>query len=55
MTNHVFHTNKMMFDLKKKHYDQVFELQKKIMDQENVIKDLKNEIKVLSEYKFYDC
>lgn len=55
MTNHVFHTNKMMFNLKKKHHDQVFELQTKIMEQENLIKDLNQQVKMLSEYKLYDC
>ena len=49
MTNHVFHTNKMLFDLKEQHQIKIEKLQ-------NKIKQLEEEIKLIQQFggKIYD-
>jgi hypothetical protein len=55
MTNHVMHTNKMMFDLKQQHQAQVSRLQEKITEQEQEIAQLKTLVSLLSIEREYDC
>lgn len=55
MTNHVSHTNKMIFDLKTQHQTKVSELQDKVADYENTIKDLNQLIELLTQDRYYDC
>ena len=49
MSPHVFHTNKMLFDLKEQHRIKIEELQ-------NKIKQLEEEIKLIQQFdgKIYD-
>jgi myo-inositol catabolism protein IolC len=55
MTNHVDHTNKMLFDLKEQHRSQISHLQNKITEQEQEIAKLKTLISLLSIEREYDC
>lgn len=55
MTNHVKHTNKMIFDLKNQYQSRIYQLQNKISDQQQEILQLQEQIKLLSHEKFYDC
>lgn len=55
MTNHVSHTNKMVFDLKQQYQDRIEQLQKKITEQQHEILQLQEQIKYMSNVKEYDC
>ena len=55
MTNHVDHTNKMLFDLKQQYQAQISRLQNKISEQEQEIAKLKTLISLLSIEREYDC
>ena len=55
MTNHVSHTNKMVFDLKMQYQERIGQLQKKIAEQEHEISELQKQIEYMSRDKFYDC
>jgi len=55
MTNHVAHTNKMMFDLKIQYQERIEQLQNKIAEQEHEISQLQKQIEYMSKDKFYDC
>ena len=55
MTNHVDHTNKMLFDLKQQYQAQISRLQNKIIEQEQEIAKLKTLISLLSIEREYDC
>ena len=55
MTNHVGHTNKMMFDLKEQYQAQITRLQNKISEQEQEIAKLKTLISLLTIEREYDC
>ena len=55
MTNHVSHTNKMLFDLKEQYQERIDYLEKKIKEQEQEISQLQKQIEYLSRDKFYDC
>lgn len=55
MTNHVMHTNKMLFELKNQHQAQIDRLQSKISEQEQEIAKLKTLISLLSIEREYDC
>jgi hypothetical protein len=55
MTNHVGHTNKMIFDLKEQYQAQISRLQNKITEQEQEIAKLKTLISLLSLEREYDC
>ena len=54
MTNHVDHTNKMLFDLKQQYQAQISRLQNKISEQEQEIAKLKTLISLLSIEREYD-
>ena len=54
MTNHVMHTNKMLFELKNQHQMQVDRLQTKINEQEQEIAKLKTLISLLCIEKEYE-
>ena len=54
MTNHVMHTNKMLFDLKEQYQAQISRLQNKITEQEEEIAKLKTLISLLSVEREYD-
>ena len=55
MTNHVMHTNKMLFELKEQYREQISRLQNKISEQEQEIAKLKTLISLLSVEREYDC
>ena len=55
MTNHVTHTNKMVFDLKQMYQERISQLQSKISEQQQEILQLQNEIKYMTKDRFYDC
>jgi len=55
MTNHVSHTNKMVFDLKQQYLERIEQLQKKITEQQHEISQLQEQIKYMSNVKEYDC
>jgi hypothetical protein len=55
MTNHVAHTNKMMFDLKEHYQGRITQLQEKITEQQKEILQLQEQIKLLTQEKYYDC
>jgi len=55
MTNHVGHTNKMLFDLKEQYSAQITRLQNKISEQEQEIAKLKTLISLLTIEREYDC
>ena len=55
MTNHVDHTNKMLFDLKEQYRMQISDLKNKITEQEQEIAKLKTLISLLSIEREYDC
>jgi uncharacterized coiled-coil protein SlyX len=55
MTNHVSHTNKMVFDLKMQYQERIEQLQSKIAEQEHEISQLQKQIEYMSRDKFYDC
>ena len=54
MTNHVMHTNKMLFELKNQYQMQVDRLQTKINEQEQEIAKLKTLISLLCTEKEYE-
>ena len=54
MTNHVMHTNKMLFELKNHHQMQIDRLQTKITEQEQEIAKLKTLISLLSVEREYE-
>ena len=54
MTNHVMHTNKMLFELKNQYQMQVDRLQTKINEQEQEIAKLKTLISLLGIEKEYE-
>jgi len=54
MTNHVMHTNKMLFDLKTQYQTQISRLQNKINEQEEEIAKLKTLISLLCVEKEYE-
>ena len=54
MTNHVMHTNKMLFDLKTQYQAQISRLQNKITEQENEITKLKTLISLLCVEEEYE-
>jgi hypothetical protein len=55
MTNHVEHTNKMLFDLKEQYRMKINHLQNKISEQEQEIANLKTLISLLTIEREYDC
>jgi len=55
MTNHVAHTNKMIFDLKEQYQGRITQLQEKITEQQKEILQLQEQIKLLTQEKYYDC
>ncbi len=55
MTNHVTHTNKMVFDLKQMYQERISQLQSKISEQEQEIAKLKTLISLLTIDREYDC
>jgi hypothetical protein len=55
MTHHVAHTNKILFDLKIHHQNRISQLQDEITSQQKEILQLREEIKLLTQEKFYDC
>ena len=55
MTNHVGHTNKILFDIKEQYQSQISRLQNKISEQEQEIAKLKTLISLLSIEREYDC
>lgn len=55
MTNHVSHTNKMLFDLKEQYQERISQLQNKISEQQHEILQLQEQIKYMSNVKEYDC
>ena len=54
MTNHVTHTNRMIFELKQQYKDRIDYLQKQILLQDEEIKKLNVMIQLLSIEKEYD-
>lgn len=55
MTQHVSHTNKMVFDLKQQYQDRISQLQGKIEEQQKEILQLQEQINLLCYDKEYDC
>ncbi len=55
MTNHVTHTNKMVFDLKQMYQTRISSLKDKINEQEQEIAKLKTLISLLTIDREYDC
>ena len=55
MTHHVGHTNKMLFELKEQYQGRITELQQKITVQQKEILQLQEQIKLLTQEKYYDC
>jgi hypothetical protein len=55
MTHHVAHTNKMVFDLKEQYQGRITQLQQQINEQQKEIVQLQEQIKLLTQEKYYDC
>ncbi len=55
MTHNVAHTNKMLFELKEQYQGRISQLQEQITDQQKEILQLQEQIKLLTDPKYYDC
>ena len=55
MTQNVEHSNRMINQLKFQYQGRITELQQKITSQQQEILQLQEQIKLLSNYKVYDC